>query len=128
MSTLGLLLNVSDASAEGFDKVQDVLWSCEKRDPEPDGRLDFSTIECLNYLSGAFGMFVLMANTFHPGMWCPPGGIISSGQIAAIVLKWIRANPERMHEPGMFAVYEAFRAAYPCTTTAPPVTKRRRSQ
>jgi hypothetical protein len=66
-------------------------------------------------LDSAFGL------GFTAGVWdayqdagfCPPPNV-TLGQAAAIALKHLRANPERLHRPGKSLLLEAFSKAFPC--------------
>jgi hypothetical protein len=45
--------------------------------------------------------------------FCQPQGV-TSGQVVAVVVKYIEARPERMHEPFGKLAIEALIAAWPC--------------
>ena len=45
--------------------------------------------------------------------FCPPNGV-TTGQSIAVVIKYIEARPERMHEPFGKLAEEALTAAWPC--------------
>jgi Rap1a immunity proteins len=58
--------------------------------------------------------------------FCQPKGV-TRGQARAVVIKYIEARPQRMHEDfGMLAV-EALKAAWPCQLPI-PVPKRPRTE
>lgn len=52
-------------------------------------------------------------------MICIPQEASSVGQLARVVVKWLRDHPERLHEDKTILTLEAFRDAFPCEAGAP---------
>jgi Rap1a immunity proteins len=50
---------------------------------------------------------------------CIADGKVPVGQLARIVVKWLRDHPERLHEPRSGLVLEALRDAFPCPANSP---------
>jgi hypothetical protein len=99
-------------------KAQDIVWGCDHL----EGRQTFEQLanyaSCSGYVQGAND---LMALVFPPeqGKYCPPIEGISVDQAVRIVLKWIEAHPEDMHQPARLAVVLALLQTFPCKPHGP---------
>jgi hypothetical protein len=47
-------------------------------------------------------------------LFCTPNSIITNGQAARIVVKYLREHPEMLHEPDFAIAINAFIEAFPC--------------
>lgn len=54
-----------------------------------------------------------LAEVFFETEYCPPENFTDS-QAAAIVWKWLKANPERWAEPASNLVLASLKTAFPC--------------
>lgn len=59
------------------------------------------------------GYISSLAEVFLETEYCPPEKF-TDNQAAAIVWKWLKANPERWAEPGANVVLAALKTAFPC--------------
>jgi hypothetical protein len=103
-----LLALTVPASAQDTTTANQMLPGCK-------GLLDNSTTSGVSvYQQGRCGGYVASLVYGVGGQeFCSPKGV-SIGEAVAVVIKYIEARPERMHEPfGMLAL-EALTAAWPC--------------
>ena len=103
-----LLALTMPASAEGTTTANQMLPGCK-------GLRDNSMTSGVSvYQQGRCGGYV--ASLVYGGgeqEFCSPKGV-SIGQAVAVVIKYIEARPERMHEPFGGLALEALTAAWPC--------------
>lgn len=68
---------------------------------------------CLGYMKGVMdSLSVSPAKSI-----CLPN--VTSGQMAKVYMKWVGANPERLHESMYLGVLESLVQAFPCSLDAP---------
>jgi hypothetical protein len=102
-----LLALTMPASAEDLNSANYYLPGCkgwldrEKKVPGPVEALKEGL--CAGFIEGLT----------YIGTFCVPSGV-TSGQVVAVVVKYIEARPERMHEQFGKLAIEALRAAWPC--------------
>jgi Rap1a immunity proteins len=106
-----LLALTMPASAEDTDSANYFLLGCKGllgRDLTTTSKnmLTWKNTLCLAYIQGL--LYAGGGNRF-----CQPNGA-TSGQGVAIVIKYIEARPERMHEPFGGLALEALEEAWPC--------------
>ena len=92
------------ANAEFYsgNKLKDYLEKWESSSPGVDGAIG------AGYVVGAYDSRV-------GGNICPPSNAsITVGQITAMVLKYMRENPDKLHRSGDFLVALALMKAWPC--------------
>jgi Rap1a immunity proteins len=102
-----LLALTMPASAQDTTTANQMLPGCK-------GLLDNSMTSGVSvYQQGRCGGYV--AGLVYGGgqEFCSPKGV-SIGQAVAVVIKYIEARPERMHEPFADLALEALKAAWPC--------------
>lgn len=71
-----------------------------------DPRVGFGNLMFMSYVSGAFDVFGAMGT-------CLPSAV-TTGQVSAVVAKFLKENPERWHESGARLVASALTKAFPC--------------
>jgi hypothetical protein len=104
-----LLALTMPARAEDTKSANYVLWGCKAllAGGEPTVGEAWSRGHCVGFIAG------LVYGTGGGTLVCQPEGV-TIGQALAVVIKYIEARPQRMHEPfGVLAV-EAMREAWPC--------------
>jgi hypothetical protein len=73
---------------------------------------------CFKYLAGFLDGYVLAASMSEKGFGrtlCPPPTTgIESEQAARIVAKWLKENPEQLHQSARISVLIALGRAFPC--------------
>lgn len=76
--------------------------------------------DCLDQPAGPTGACVAYLAGVIDGMWwgkpntiCFPDGV-TQGQAAAVIVKYMRENPERMHLSAPVLVADALMPAFPC--------------
>jgi Rap1a immunity proteins len=104
-----LLALTMPASAQDIDSANYILPGCK-------GFVDRKSPPTLSE-----AMWQGRCAGFIEGLWigiggkdlCPPSRVTAS-QSVAVVVKYIEARPERMHEPFSVLAVEALTAAWPC--------------
>lgn len=75
-----------------------------------------STAYCLGHVRGADDMHNLYrAVSKSKPLYCMPSGV-TMGQMVRIIVKYLKENPEQLHEDGTMLIAAALRDAYPCKT------------
>lgn len=70
---------------------------------------------CAGMVEGVAGAMESLNLSLPPELrTCFPEERLSATQSSRIVLKYLRENPERLHEAGPFLTMLAFNKAYPC--------------
>lgn len=70
---------------------------------------------CLGYIAGVLDSYRDLNGTLEPGagIFCEPSG--STGrQYAAVIVKYLNENPERLHARGSYLALTAMTKAFPC--------------
>ena len=71
---------------------------------------------CVSYISGFLDSMSLTAKfTKGKRTVCTPERGVSNDQAARLLVKYLRANPETLHESGRMSLYLALQKAFPCT-------------
>jgi hypothetical protein len=65
------------------------------------------------FVAGVWDAYTNVQFLFNAPLGCPPAGV-TLGQVTAIALKYLRANPERLHMTAESLLREAFSQAFPC--------------
>ena len=93
----------------------------EKQDSEQTGLDQIMEMVCVTYIRGlAEGIYVeqnFAGSTLQRSVgvpFCLPDGGIEGGQMAKIVLKYIRDNPATAHQSTMLSAVSALSKAFPC--------------
>jgi hypothetical protein len=73
-----------------------------------------SDLSCIAWIMGALNGFLTQALISHsPLAYCQPNGV-TFGQQREIFLKYLRDNPEHLHENAAGLLYYSQIAAFPC--------------
>ena len=106
------------ARAEGENDGTKLLRWCG------DSAVDYWTGYCFGYLTGVVhatqtveGEVVRAIPSVRPS-WCIPSGV-ENEQTRLIVVKWLKANPEKLHGDADILVQHALVDAFPCETPTP---------
>ena len=103
------------ADEPGGEKL---LKSCGAAVRKMDGSGAESLVEatyCLGLMDGTITTsFYYMQLLDGPLIYCLPASGISSGQAARIVVKYLKENPEKLHESMTQLTILALSNAYPC--------------
>lgn len=75
----------------------------------------FASLWCVGYVSGVLDA-VRIAPQINQGrpLICPPENGITNEQAVRVVVKYLRANPELLHETARIHVMIALGNAFPC--------------
>ncbi|MBX9683390.1 MAG: hypothetical protein K2X41_06335 [Hyphomicrobium sp.] len=74
-------------------------------------------VMCATYLRAVAGYNVVLTQQGRKADFCTPdGGTI--GQVAAVVVKYLRDHPADLHRPFVSLVLEALSHAWPCAKTS----------
>lgn len=82
---------------------------------QPSGANTSLANRCLGFLTG-FTQGVKIESFVSrsgPNAFCIPQGVIAQ-QLQTIALNWMRANPNKLHEPGSVVLTIAYSEAFPC--------------
>lgn len=111
-SALFLAMN---AYALGKGDGNELLASCEASIRFMDGVARNSDISHMTYCAGFLHAIVdVTAATNDRNLkTCTPEGI-TIGQAARVLVKWLKANPEQLHQPDTALAIIALQVAYPC--------------
>ena len=105
-----LLALTMPASAQDIDSANYFLPGCKAflvRDKSEVPLTEiFASMRCAGFVDGL--VYGVGGKDF-----CRPNGA-TIGQALAVVVKYIEARPERMHEPFGLLAIEALKAAWPC--------------
>jgi len=97
-----LLALTMPASAEDMNDANSILPGCKGT----RGTQMWEQGRCAGFIEGL--RYGLGGRDF-----CPPNGV-TTVQSVAVVVKYIEARPQRMHEPFGKLAFEALTAAWPC--------------
>ena len=99
----------------------EVLRSCGAAVKQADGlpvsdQERIEAIWCLGYLGGFADSLKLSASLFKPQNQkvCLPDKGTSNEQLVRIVTKWLKDNPQDLHQSGRMSVLIALGNAFPC--------------
>jgi hypothetical protein len=113
-----LALGVSPASAQSAPLAmqwgRDTLATCAHT--EDGGRRNSTAaLICLGWINGATQAAAGTIST-EPEKpdYCTPGFGGSTGQYAAVFLKFLRDNPAKQHLPAIYLFHQAMAQAFPC--------------
>jgi hypothetical protein len=110
----------ADSKGASNKTGNDLLPSCSLAVDAMDGK-NLSTAQlmdsanCLAYLSGFIDGYVLGAVGGSPIACFPEDGTV--GQVARIVVKWMKDHPEKLNEAAPVCVLTALYNAFPCKTS-----------
>ena len=115
-----LLIALHAPFAVASDNGTELLAHCQVAERFADtGELKDSValVRCIALLNGVHDtmqfLSVFMGRS-TPYRSCFPDESVSKTQIMRIVLKYLRANPERLHEPNTVLAIRALHQAFPC--------------
>jgi hypothetical protein len=94
------------ASAEDTDSANFLLPGCKALGRERESTPGWRGILCLAYIQG-------LVSGVGGKETCPPKEV-TGDQVVAVVVKYIEARPERVHERFGKLAREALTAAWPC--------------
>jgi hypothetical protein len=93
--------------------AQDLVDLCST--PESDPLNDAAIHFCHGFVSGAWQYHQAQANgPDGERIVCPPDPPPTRDQAVAMFIDWSRANPERMSEPAVEALFRFLAGKYPC--------------
>ena len=104
ITALAMLLG-SSGSYAGFKSGNDLANDCKK----DDGK--FSDGVCYGYVMGVTDLLIWVNPNVKP---CAPSEV-TGGQVVAIVRKYLKEHPEKLHEDADFLVMWALQEAFPCS-------------
>ncbi len=122
-----LVLSVAFASLAlgGYAKAQGrdgsfFLRACEAAEKQSDGAKlsqeeSLLALYCASYVSGFLdAMSLTVTTTKGTKIVCTPERGITLDQAARILVKYLRENPETLHQSGRTSLYVALAKAFPC--------------
>ena len=101
-----LLALTMPVSAEVIDSANFLLPGCKALGRERESTPEWRRILCLAYIQG-------VVSGVGGKETCPPKEV-TGDQVVAVVVKYIEARPERMHEQFGALAIEALTEAWPC--------------
>jgi hypothetical protein len=108
----GLMLAATLAmpsSVKGADGNELMKWAVEhEKDQITTTDSAYQAGRFLGYVTGVWEM---------SSVFSPPN--VTNGQLCAVVIKYLRAHPEKWNEPGSSIVIDAIREAWPQKAAAP---------
>lgn len=117
---LALALLTLPVEAHAQLTALDLMRQCEGRGSTDPAEAAVLQLVCTAYVMGAHDMMRAVLDIHAPGQYCAPAEGLEVEQVEAIVLRWIRRNPEGMHLPARSAILIALMQAFPCQRVAPP--------
>ena len=102
-----LLAMTMPVSAEVTDSANFLLPGCKALGRERESTPEWRRILCLAYIQG-------LVSGAGGKETCPPKEV-TGDQVVAVVVKYIEARPERLHEHFGKLALEALKAAWPCS-------------
>jgi hypothetical protein len=107
----------STANMDGNDILRTCQLGIDSKASEMTTAELMHYMHCLGYIDGVVDMLAL-GTTFPPdthiGQICTPEHGMQSQQIVRIVLKYLKENPEKLHERGDLLIAWAMQHAFPC--------------
>jgi hypothetical protein len=106
--------------AYATDSGNELLDSCTLTVRFADGERRLSEAEqaknvyCIGYIRGYTESLALSEAMGAKKNVCMPKDGVETGQLARVLVKYLRANPEKLHERGRALVYVALAEAFPC--------------
>jgi len=92
----------------------DALSTCEAIENMDDENLTPAFV-CLSWVNGAVqGAKGTFSGNPEKPQYCTPQSGGTNGQFTAIFLKFLRANPEKLHLPAIYLFHQAMAKAFPC--------------
>jgi hypothetical protein len=74
-----------------------------------------NSMYCFGLLQGVIRLNKLYEVSLRKNaLFCTPNSIITNGQAARIVVKYLKEHPEMLHEPDFAVTINAFINAFPC--------------
>lgn len=110
---IGLMAS-SAACAEDMESANWVMPGCREYLAHSSRTL-FQNGWCAGIVHGVAGMTILMKLPSENQLFCadtPPHA--TNDQLVRVVVAYIEARPQRMHEPFTVLAFEAMQAAWPC--------------
>lgn len=108
------------AHAQSQETAGDLLASCVPAVNLADGK-DLSELDtaqamwCIGYISGLMDGQVFATQIRNvAALYCAPASGISNDQAVRIVVKHLKANPEKLHESSRLQALVALGKAFPC--------------
>lgn len=77
--------------------------------------LDAYEAKNADFNAGVYAGYVIgVQDSLGDILFCTPQDVVTQGQIAAIIGKFLRANPELWNKPADILVAQALNQAFPC--------------
>lgn len=119
---LGCLLTLGVPQRAAANDGNGLLNDCAAAERVADGGQQsvdaIDAIRCVTYVEGIGDMNsayrVLLNERHEQPFFCQPDAGLQNQQAARIVVKYLRAHPERLHEPAVLLVTLALSEAFPC--------------
>jgi len=111
---LAIMLMFTPGLARATDRADQLLWRCNGT-AKSKGEAVLGKAICAGYLCGFLDAYQVAA-TVHktaPLSCLPPTGI-SNDQAIRVVVTYLEAHPQELHETARSSVFLALRAAFPC--------------
>jgi len=115
-----LLLPVSTSMAEEKRDGNELLKKCQSSVYLEDKKTDspgfdlYDVQYCFGMLRGVVDTITLYQLSFPKNkLACVPNSV-TNGQVARVVVKYLKKNPERLHERDATLMVFAFMEAFPC--------------
>ena len=116
---LVLLLLVPVANGQGYDGAK-FLRACSAEVKQQDGlqvsqEESIEALWCISYVSG-FLDALAVSDSMAPARKaiCLPQRGITTDQAARILVKYLRDNPEKLHQSGRISLFVALTKIFPC--------------
>ena len=102
----------------GNELLEDCLESMKILNSEKKNN-PFKAGICMGYIEASYDMsdFITIAAHMNETICMEQG--ISTGQLVGIVVKYLKENPEKLHEQGASLVWMALTGAFPCNKQQP---------
>jgi hypothetical protein len=101
---------------------EDLLIACNQAIKHIDATGDadhFQSGRCWGYIAGAADMHELMDHVEEARHTCKPENKDIS-ELARAVLKYLKANPDKLNIPAGILIFDSFHEYFPCGANNPP--------
>jgi hypothetical protein len=114
LAAIHVQLAASAALADGnklLSQCQDAEYYLDTKEV----RSELSIGRCMGLLQGVRNTMVILDTALElPLRTCWPKDGINNGQAVRIVVRYLKDNPEQLHQDEVFLTLLAYKAAYPC--------------
>ena len=92
-----------------------LMENCEKYDVEVSQQDYTETGYCAGYITGTiYGMGYFISFLDYENRFCMPTKNLQHGQMVKVVIKYLKDNPQRLHENYTHLIFSAVSEAFPC--------------